>query len=116
MKLKDIIERLDLKILSGNEHLDRDITRGYASDLMSDVVAHTNKGDLWITLQVHINIVAVAAMKELSAIVLINNRQPEEGTLDTAKGENIPILVSSLPAFELARRLYELGITGMDDA
>jgi hypothetical protein len=116
MKLQHIIEKLDLAVKSGESRLDTEVSRAYVSDLMSDVIAHTKKDDLWITLQVHINIVAVAAMKELSAIILINNREPEEETLGKAKGENIPILVSSLPAFELAGRLYEMGITGMDDA
>jgi hypothetical protein len=116
MKLQKIVDELDLAVQSCEQRLDIDVGRGYVSDLMSDVIAHTKKGDLWITLQVHINIVAVATMKELSAIILINNRQPETATLEKAKGENIPILVSSLPAFELVGRLYKLGITGMGDA
>ena len=116
MKLQDIVKELDLDVKSGQSRLDVDVSRGYVSDLMSDVIANTKTGDLWITLQVHINIVAVATMKELSGIILINNRQPEAETLEKAKGENIPILISSLPAFELAGRLYKLGITGMDNA
>ena len=116
MKLQDIVKELDLDVKSGQSKLDVDVSRGYVSDLMSDVIANTKKDDLWITLQVHINIVAVATMKELAGIILINNRQPEAETLEKAKGENIPILVSKLPAFELAGRLYKLGITGMYDA
>ncbi len=116
MKLREIATKLDLDVLSGESQLDIDVSRGYVSDLMSDVIANTKKDDLWITLQVHINIVAVATMKELSGIILINNRQPEAATLEKAKGENIPILVSYLPAFEVAGRLYKLGITGVDDA
>ena len=70
------------------------------------------EGDLWVTLQVHINIVAVAGMKELAGIVLINGREPEAETLKKAESENIPILVSKLSAFELIGRLYKLGISG----
>ena len=116
MRLQEIVRELDLDVKSGASRLDIDVSRGYVSDLMSDVIANSKKGDLWITLQVHINIVAVASMKELSGIILINNRQPEAATLEKAKDENIPLLVSSLPAFELTGRLYKLGITGMDDA
>ena len=116
MKLREIVKKLDLDVLSGESRLDIDVSRGYVSDLMSDVIANTKTGDLWITLQVHINIVAVATMKELSGIILINGRQPEAATLEKAKNENIPILVSQLPAFEVAGRLYKLGITGVDDA
>jgi predicted transcriptional regulator len=116
MKLGEIVKKLNLDVKSGEARLDSDVSRGYVSDLMSDVIANTNKGDLWITLQVHINVVAVATMKELSGIILINGREPEAVTLEKAKDENIPILISQLPAFEVAGRLYELGITGVDDA
>ena len=116
MKLREIVRKLNLDVKSGESRLDSDVNRGYVSDLMSDVIANTKKGDLWITLQVHINIVAVASMKELSGIILINNRQPEAATLEKAKRENIPVLISELPAFEVVGRLYRLGITGVDDA
>ena len=116
MKLSEIVKKLNLDVKSGEARLDSDVSRGYVSDLMSDVIANAKKGDLWITLQVHINVVAVATMKELSGIILINGREPEAATLEKAKDENIPILISQLPAFEVAGRLYELGITGVDDA
>ena len=116
MTLSEIVKELGLEVKSGETKLDIDIRRGYVSDLMSDVIANTKKGDLWITLQVHINIIAVASMKELAGIVLINSRQPEVATLEKAKSENIPVLVSKFPAFEVVGRLYSLGITGVDDA
>lgn len=112
MKLDEIVSQLQLEVKSGQSKLDRDITRGYASDLMSDVIAHAEKNDLWVTLQTHLNIVAVATMKELAGIVLINGRQPEPETVKRAQQEELPILVSGLPAFELVGRLYGLGITG----
>ena len=113
MKLEDIVRKLDLEVASGEKNLDREVTGGYASDLMSDVIANAGKNDIWITLQTHINIVAVASMKELAGIVLINGRRPEQETLNRAVQEEIPILVSSLPSFEVIGRLYSFGITGM---
>jgi len=116
MTLEEITDKLGLEVKSGQDKLDMEVRRGYVSDLMSDVIANTKEGDLWITLQVHINIVAVASMKGLSGIILINGRQPEAATLEKARTENVPIFVSAQPAFEVAGRLYQLGITGMDDA
>jgi hypothetical protein len=81
---------------------------------MSDVMANAEEGCLWITLQTHVNIVAVAAMKELAGIVLINGREPEVETLEKAEDKKIPILVSQLPAFELIGRLYQMGISGQE--
>jgi predicted transcriptional regulator len=116
MKLKDIIDSLDLTVVSGESRLDNEVNAGYVSDLMSDVIAHTSEGNIWITLQVHVNIVAVASMKGLAGVILINGRKPEDETLRKAKTENIPVLLSELPAFEVVGRLYGLGIPGMSNA
>jgi hypothetical protein len=116
MKLKEIVEKLALEVRTKIGVLDSDVQRGYASDLLSDVLANAGEGDLWITLQVHQNIAAVAGMKGLSGIVLINSREPEEMTIRKAEEEKIPIMVSKLTAFELIGRLYNLGITGKGNA
>ena len=113
MKLAAIVERLDLGIRTASDRLDAEVTGGYSSDLMSDVIAHSQEGDLWITLQAHQNIVAVASMKGLAGIILVNGREPEEKTIAKAQAEGLPVMVSTLPTFELAGRLYNLGIRGM---
>jgi len=113
MKIKEIVERLNLKVKSGENRLDNEITGGYASDLLSDVLANSKEGNIWITLQIHQNIVAVASAKELSGIIIVNGREPEEETIKKAKEEDIPIMVSQLPTFELIGKLYTLGISGM---
>jgi len=89
------------------------VTGGYASDLLSDVIGNSREGDIWITLQVHVNVVAVASMKELSGIILVNGREPDEDTVEKSETEGIPIMVSGLPAFELVGRLYALGLRGV---
>lgn len=116
MTLKEIIDTFELDVLAGENRLDRNVEHGYASDLMSDVIANAQEGDLWITLQIHVNVVAVAVMKELSGIILIGGRHPEEATLKKAREEQMPILVSRLSAFEMVGRLYTAGITGHEDA
>jgi serine kinase of HPr protein (carbohydrate metabolism regulator) len=116
MRLRDLVEELGLEVVTGSERLENEVVRGYASDLMSDVLANSQKGDLWVTLQIHLNIVAVASMKELAGIILINGRRPEKETEEHARQEKIPILVSRLPAFELIGRLHRLGVSGMSNA
>ena len=113
MKLSELIQNLNLSVRSAQENLEREVTGGYASDLLSDVLANSREGDLWITLQVHQNIVAVASMKDLAGIVLVNGREPEQETIEKAEAEDIAIMVSELSAFELVGRLYGLGVTGM---
>lgn len=86
----------------------QEVTGGYVSDLLSDVIANAKAGNLWVTLQVHPNIVAVASLKELSGIVLVNSRQPEVETLDRANEEGIPILTTERRTFDLVGELYKL--------
>lgn len=112
VSLRDIVDQFDLEVLSGGDRLDRQVRHGYASDLMSDVIAGAQAGDVWVTLQTHVNVAAVAVMKQLAGVILIGGRRPEEQTLAKAKDEGIPLMVSSLPAFELIGRLYGLGISG----
>jgi predicted transcriptional regulator len=109
----DIAKSLGLEIRAGKDHLDEEVTGGYASDLLSDVIAHSHKGDIWVTIQTHPNIVAVAAMKELAGIILTGGREPDPGSLQKAEEEGIPILVSPLYTFELVGRLYQKGISGL---
>ena len=110
MKLADLTNRLDLQVRSARAELQRTVTGGYASDLLSDVLANSREGNVWITLQIHQNIVAVASLKELAGIVLVSGREPEEDTVEKAESEGIPVLVSGMSTFELVGRLYELGI------
>lgn len=108
MKLKNIVTRLDLKVLAAAENLDKEVTGGYTSDLLSDVIGNADANNLWITLQTHHNIIAVAKLKDLAGIILVNSRQPDEETLQKAKEENIPLLQTDSMAFTISGKLYEL--------
>ncbi|MFH1717880.1 MAG: serine kinase [Planctomycetota bacterium] len=113
VKLSELVEKLGLRVRAAKESLDREVTGGYVSDLLSDVLAKSRQGNLWVTLQIHHNIVAVASMKDLAGIILVNGREPEQETVEKAEEENIALMVTDLPAFELVGRLYGLGVTGM---
>ena len=110
MNGRDIVKRLNLAVAAGEKGLDREIRGGYCGDLLSDVMANAASGDIWLTMQSHQNIVAVAVLKEMGAILLVNGRRPEEDTIAKAEEEGIPILSSPLPAFSLAGRIYGMGI------
>ncbi len=112
MKVREIQSTLSLKLAAGEKGLDREILSGYCGDLLSDAIANSSQGSIWLTVQSHQNIVAVAVLRELSAIVLVNGRSPDEDTRKKADEEGIPILLSSLSAFQLAGRIYALGIGG----
>ena len=108
--LHHIAESLKLAVATGEEWLERDVRGGYASDLLSDVLAHARKGNVWITLQIHPNIAAVASAKELCGIIIVQGRTPEAETVRKAAEERIPILVSRDSTYDLVYRLGELGV------
>jgi len=113
MQVKMLVNSLRLEVKAGNDQLHQEVTGGYAGDLLSDVIAHSVRGNVWVTIQTHPNIVAVASMKELAAIILAGGREPDPETLKKAEEEGIPLLISLLPAFELVGRLYQAGVTGI---
>jgi len=111
MKVKEIVDKFDLKVLTSPDKLDVEVTGGYASDLLSDVMANSRPGNIWITLQTHQNIVAVARLRNLAAIILVNNRMPDPETIKSAEAEQVPLLTTSEPAFQISGKLYvRLGI------
>ncbi len=115
MKLSQIIEKFNLKVVCDANNLDVEVNNGYVSDLLSDVLGNSEEDDLWITLQIHPNIVAIASMKGLSGIVIINAREPEEETVKKAQEKGVTIMVSQMTAFELSGRLYALGLSGTEN-
>ena len=112
MTLRELCSKLDLQVKAGSAGLGREVRGGYASDLLSDVMANSREGDVWITLHGHPNVVAVAANGGLAGVVLVNGREPEDVTLEKAEKEGVPILVSPLPTFELVARMHGMGISG----
>jgi predicted transcriptional regulator len=112
MTLAELVERLDLKVFAGKAALRREVKGGYAGDLLSDVMAHSRKDDVWVTIQVHPNIVAVAVLKELASIVVAHGREPAAETIERAEAEKVPVLGTGMNVFEFVGRLHELGIKG----
>lgn len=110
MKLKEIIDSLSLKVLTPSADFGREVNGAYVSDMLSDVMGNSKEGYLWITIQVHLNIIAVASLKNLSGIILVNSRQPAEETLKKATEENVVVMSTSMPAFDLVGMLYSLGL------
>ncbi|HOG08784.1 MAG: DRTGG domain-containing protein [Syntrophales bacterium] len=109
--LSTLVRLLQLQVRTGADRLDRPVRGGYVGDLLSDVMGNSHEGDLWITRQVHPNIVAVASLKDLAAIVLVNGSEPAPETLTKAEAEGIPVLLAEESAFAVAGKVYAL-ITG----
>lgn len=110
MQVRDIVKTLNLKVFSGEDKLDCEITGGCISDILSDVMAQSKKGMLWVTNQTHENVLAVTFFKSLAGVVLPNGLFLEEDAARKAKEKNILVLLTDMTAFEIVGKLYELGV------
>jgi predicted transcriptional regulator len=108
MKVSDIVEKLRLTVFGGEKGLTNDVSGGYVSDLLSDVMGNAGEGNLWVTLQTHNNVMAVASLRDLAGVILVKGLTPGEDTLAQSNRESIPLMGSDQESFELAGRLYEL--------
>jgi predicted transcriptional regulator len=108
MNIKELITKLDLHIFSGSDGLDRVVKGGYVSDLLSDVMGNAEEGEVWITLQTHKNVMAIASLKDLAAVVLVSGNKPESDTIAQSNLEGIPILGTALSCFEITGKIYEM--------
>lgn len=128
MELQELVRSLDLRRLdpvaetrddragdgadAGDGAGTTDITHGYASDLLSDVLANAPAGGVLVTLQVHLNVIAVASHAGLRAVIFSCGRTPEDDVISRAAEEGLALYVSPLDTFEIVGRLYQLGLRG----
>jgi len=111
MNIQKIIDQLNLTVLTEpGDFAEITPTGGYSSDLLSCVMAGAKKGHLWITLQAHLNIVAVAALNEVAAIIITENAQPDAASIAKANQQGVILLSTPKPTYEINGKLWELGI------
>jgi Serine kinase of the HPr protein, regulates carbohydrate metabolism len=108
MKVQELVEKLGLKVLAGANGLNREIDGCYISDLLSDVMGNADAGNIWITLQTHKNVMAVASLKELACVILVKNLIPNEETIGQSDEESLPLLQTNLTTYEIAGKVYNL--------
>jgi hypothetical protein len=113
MTLNELAGRLQLDNLTPElTMVATPVTGGYVSDLLSDVLANAPEGGVLVTVQVHLNVIAVAVHAGLAAVIFAHGRVPDEAVRVRAVEERIVLLGSSRPAFEVVGWLWELGVRG----
>jgi len=108
MKVSELIEKLGLTVYTGAVGVEREIAGGYTSDLLSDVMGNAKEGNVWITLQNHMNVIAIASLKELACIILVKGITPAPEIIEKAIAEEIPVLGSNENTFNLNGKIYAL--------
>jgi hypothetical protein len=111
MNLQQIINELNLTVLTeGQDFSSITPTGGYSSDLLSCVMAGAKKGYLWTTLQAHLNIVAVAALNEVAAIIITEDAQPDAASIAKANQQGVILLSTPRSTYEINGKLWQMGV------
>lgn len=110
--VQEIVDALALKVLAGGANLAEPVQGGYASDLLSCVMAEAKTGFIWVTMQGHPNVVAVASLLDLAAVVVTENSPVDAVTLQRAEEKGIPLLATEHDTFTTVARLAQFGIQG----
>jgi predicted transcriptional regulator len=110
MNVKKLVDCFNLHVAAGQDKLDRQIKSGYSGDLLSDVMANAPDGCIWLTVQTHQNIVPVAVLHEMAAVILTGGQEPDQETIEKANEEGIPILMWPKSAFDLAGQICSAGL------
>ena len=114
MNLGDIVTILGLEVLTPDLAIEggADVQRAHASDLLSDVLANAPSGGVLLTLQVHMNVIAVGIHAGLAAVIFTSGMKPDEAARRKASEEGLPLLATRESTFDVAGRLYALGLRG----
>lgn len=110
MIIRDIVKELGLKVVAGDTGIDKNVEGVYIGDLLSLVMAKAESSNIWITIQTHINVMAVATLVDISAVLIAEGVEIDEATINKSNEEGIPLLKSDLSAYELACKLKEMGL------
>lgn len=107
MNVKELADKLNAEILTGDINLDREVKNGYVGDLLSWVMSKAQQDDAWVTIMSNTNIVAVAVLTDVACIVLSEDVDPEKNTLEKAMEQEVAILKTKLSSFEAACVIQE---------
>ena len=112
MTVQDVMELIEAKDRTPETDKTKEVSCGYTCDLLSWVMAHGAEGMAWVTVQTHMNVIAVASLMEMAAVIIPEGIQMEAPSLEKAKDEDICVLQTKLTAFEICARLAAAGLSG----
>ncbi len=112
MTVKELIELTGARNMTPEADPNTEVTCGYTCDLLSWVMAHGKAGMAWITVQTHMNVIAVASLMEMAAVIIPEDIEMEGPSLEKAREEGIAVLQSGKTAYELCALMSEAGLPG----
>lgn len=110
MTVRELSERLGFAAAAGDGGADKEVRGCYIGDLMSLAMSKLSQGNVWLTIQSNINIVAISVLCENSCIILCDGQRPDAEAVDRANSEDIPLLISEKSTYETALMLAQIGV------
>ena len=110
MNVSELMSLIEARNLTAGTAPEAAVLCGYACDLLSWVMAHGEEGMAWVTVQTHLNVVAVASLAEMACVILPENVTMEQEVLDKANAEGLCVLSSPLTTYEICGRMAAQGI------
>ena len=110
MTVRDLTEQAGFELLNPGVDLEGQIKAGCCCDLLSWVMASGEEGAAWVTVQTHMNVVAVASLHDFSCIVLSEGNRMAQPELDKATDEGIPVLTTGRSSYTACCVLHEMGV------
>lgn len=114
LTLREVMERVDGRLLTEKSNLETSISHVASSDLMSDVLAFAKPHALLLTGLVNLHVVHAAEMADLAAVIFVRGKRPTPDVIQLAEENGLPLITSRCSMFEISGRLYEAGLTGCD--
>lgn len=108
MKVKDLLNEEDFRIIAGEEGVEKDLEGVYIGDLLSWVMAHLQENEAWITIQSHVNVIAVGVLNDAACIILAEGASLDEDAKKKADQESLAVIETNLTAYELAVKVHKL--------
>ncbi len=112
MKLSEVRDILGAKVLTGEELIDNEVNSACGCDLMSDVLAFVKDRALLLTGLMNPQVIRTAEMMDITAIVFVRGKQPEDTLVGMAKMKDMILMSTEYPLYIASGLLYTNGLTG----
>ncbi|MGB9823832.1 MAG: DRTGG domain-containing protein [Candidatus Hydrothermia bacterium] len=110
MRIKEIVERLEGVLITGQDKLDEEIEKGFAADLLSDVLALLDDRPCLITGITGPQVIRVAEVLNIPLVIIARGKQPSPALVEAARAAGIPVILTKKTVFETSGILYSNGV------
>ena len=110
MTIRELMPLIEAKELTKQADLEKEVLCGYTCDLLSWVMGHGQEGMAWVTVQTHMNVIAVALLSDMACVIMPESIEMEQESLDKADAEGMCVLQSPLSSYEICGRIYAKGV------